>query len=171
MRRPYTDPYLAGVGVGLVLLAAYVVVGQGLGASGAFASVVASGTAAVQGATRATASPAVSPYLPNGVASPLQDWLVLELAGVMLGGFASAWLAGRLRRDTERGASVSTGQRMYAAVGGGLLMGLGAKLARGCTSGQALSGGALLSVGSWIFIASCFAAGYALAPMARRLWR
>jgi uncharacterized membrane protein YedE/YeeE len=171
MRRPYTDPYLAGIGVGLVLLAAYIVVGQGLGASGAFASVVASGTAAVQGTARAATSPAVAPYLPNGLASPLQDWLVLELAGVMLGGFASAWLAGRLRRDTERGAGVSTGQRMYAALGGGLLMGLGAKLARGCTSGQALSGGALLSVGSWIFIASCFAAGYALAPMARRLWR
>jgi uncharacterized membrane protein YedE/YeeE len=171
MRRPYTDPYLAGIGVGLVLLAAYIVVGQGLGASGAFASVVASGTAAVQGTARAATSPAVAPYLPNGLASPLQDWLVLELAGVMLGGFASAWLAGRLRRDTERGVGVSTGQRMYAALGGGLLMGLGAKLARGCTSGQALSGGALLSVGSWIFIASCFAAGYALAPMARRLWR
>jgi uncharacterized membrane protein YedE/YeeE len=60
---------------------------------------------------------------------------------------------------------------MYAAIGGGVLMGVGAKLARGCTSGQALSGGALLSVGSWIFIASCFAAGYALAPFARRLWR
>jgi uncharacterized membrane protein YedE/YeeE len=171
MRRPYTDPYLAGIGVGLALLAAYVVVGQGLGASGAFASVIASGTAAVQGTARAATSPAVAPYLPNGLASPLQDWLVLELAGVMLGGFASAWLAGRLRRDTERGAGVSTGQRMYAALGGGLLMGLGAKLARGCTSGQALSGGALLSVGSWIFIASCFAAGYALAPIARRLWR
>jgi hypothetical protein len=171
MKRPYTDPYLAGIGVGLVLLAAYVVVGQGLGASGAFASVVASGTAAMQGTARAASSPAVAPYLPNGLASPLQDWLVLELFGVMVGGFASAWLAGRLRRDTERGASVSTGQRMYAALGGGLLMGLGAKLARGCTSGQALSGGALLSVGSWIFIASCFAAGYALAPMARRLWR
>jgi uncharacterized membrane protein YedE/YeeE len=171
MKRSYADPYLAGIGVGLVLLAAYVVVGQGLGASGAFASVVASGTAAVQGTARAATSPAVAPYLPNGVASPLQDWLVLELAGVMLGGFASAWLAGRLRRDTERGAGVSSGQRMYAALGGGLLMGVGAKLARGCTSGQALSGGALLSVGSWIFIASCFAAGYALAPLARRMWR
>lgn len=171
MKRPYTDPYLAGIGVGLVLLAAYAVVGQGLGASGAFASVIASSTAAVQGTARAAASPAVAPYLPNGIASPLQDWLVLELAGVMLGGFASAWLAGRLRRDTERGAGVSSSQRMYAALGGGLLMGLGAKLARGCTSGQALSGGALLSVGSWIFIACCFAAGYALAPIARRMWR
>ena len=171
MKRPYTDPYLAGIGVGLVLLAAYLVVGQGLGASGAFSSVVASGTAAVQGTVRAATSPAMAPYLPNGVASPLQDWLVLELAGVMAGGFVSAWLAGRFRRDTERGAGVSSGQRMYAALGGGLLMGVGAKLARGCTSGQALSGGALLSVGSWIFIASCFAAGYALAPVARRMWR
>jgi hypothetical protein len=171
MTRPYTDPYLAGIGVGLVLLAAYVVVGQGLGASGAFASVVASGTAAVQGTTEAATSPAVAPYLPNGIASPLQDWLVLELAGVMLGGFASAWLGGRLRRETERGSGVSVAHRMYTAVGGGVLMGAGAKLARGCTSGQALSGGALLSVGSWIFIASCFAAGYALAPIARRLWR
>jgi len=169
--RGYSDPYVAGIGVGLVLLAAYVVVGQGLGASGAFASVVASGTAVVRGTSQAAMSPAVAPYLPHGIASPLQDWLVLELAGVMAGGFFSAWLAGRLRRDVERGAHLGAGQRMYAAVGGGMLMGVGAKLARGCTSGQALSGGALLSVGSWIFIASCFAAGYAFAPLARRLWR
>jgi len=52
-----------------------------------------------------------------------------------------------------------------------VLMGLGAKLARGCTSGQALTGGALLATGSWIFIATCFATGYALSPLARRLWR
>ena len=83
MRRSYTDPYLAGIGVGLVLLTAYIAVGQGLGASGAFASVVASGTAAVQGTMHAAASPAIAPYLPSGIASPLQDWLVLELAGVM----------------------------------------------------------------------------------------
>ena len=83
--RPYTDPYLAGIGIGLVLLAAYVVVGQGLGASGAFASVVASGTAAVEGTARAVGSPAVAPYLPYGIASPLRDWLVLELVGVVAG--------------------------------------------------------------------------------------
>jgi uncharacterized membrane protein YedE/YeeE len=169
--RPYTDPYLAGVGLGLVLLAAYVVVGQGLGASGAFASVVASATAAVQGPAEARLSAAVAPYLPYGVASPLRDWLVVELAGVLLGGFTSAWLAGRLRRTTERGGTLGVGPRLLAAVCGGALLGVGAKFARGCTSGQALSGGALLSVGSWTFIATCFAAGYALSPVARRLWR
>jgi uncharacterized membrane protein YedE/YeeE len=169
--QPYLDPYLAGVGIGLVLLSAYVLVGRGLGASGAFASVVAASTAAVQGTTAAAAAPATAPYLVNGIASPLGDWLVLELAGVVLGGFASAWLAGRTRRAVEHGPRIGSGQRMYAAVGGGLLMGFGAKLARGCTSGQALTGGALLSAGSWIFIATCFAAGYLLAPLARRLWR
>ncbi|HVE52777.1 MAG TPA: hypothetical protein VNB23_05290, partial [Ramlibacter sp.] len=69
--------------MGLVLLAAYVVVGQGLGASGAFASMVASGTAALQGTARAAMVPAVAPYLPFGVSSPLRDWLVLELMGVV----------------------------------------------------------------------------------------
>ena len=60
---------------------------------------------------------------------------------------------------------------MYAALGGGVLMGVGAKLARGCTSGQALTGGALLSAGSWIFIATCFASAYVVRAVARRLWR
>ena len=170
MKR-YSDPYLAGVGLGLVLLAAYVLVGRGLGASGGFASVVAAGTAAVEGTTRASASPALAPYLVRGVASPLGDWLVLELAGVVVGGFCSAWLAGRLRRAVEHGPQVDARQRMFVSIGGGALMGFGAKLARGCTSGQALTGGALLSAGSWIFIATCFASGYLFAPMARRLWR
>ena len=173
MREPqkYLDPYLAAVGIGLVLLTAYVIVGRGLGASGAFASVGAASTAAVSGTAQAAAAPATAPYLVDGIASPLGDWLVLELVGVVFGGLASAWTAGRLRRAVEHGPGITGGQRMYAAVAGGALMGFGAKLARGCTSGQALTGGALLSAGSWLFIATCFASGYALSPLARRLWR
>ena len=162
---------MAGVGIGLVLLAAYVATGRGLGASGAFSSLVAAGTAAVEGHARAAASPALAPYLPNGLASPLSDWLVLELVGVIVGGFLSAWQAGRLARVVDRGPGIGSRPRLWLAVGGGVLMGIGAKLARGCTSGQALSGGALLSLGSWIFIATCFASAYALAPLARRVWR
>jgi uncharacterized protein len=169
MKQPYTDPYVAGVAIGLVLLASYAIAGQGLGASGAFASVVAAGMATVDETARV--SPATAPYLPDGLASPLHDWLVLELLGVVAGGFASAWFAGRVKSAIERGEGVSTSARLSAAVAGGVLMGVGAKLARGCTSGQALSGGALLATGSWIFIAACFATGFALAPLARRLWR
>lgn len=173
MKKPqsYLDPYLAGVGIGLVLLAAYVVAGRGLGASGAFASVVAAGTAAVRGTDVVAAEPATAPYLVDGIASPLGDWLVLELLGVVAGGFVSAWLAGRLHRGIEHGPGIGSRQRLVAAIAGGVVMGFGAKLARGCTSGQALTGGALLSAGSWIFIVAAFASGYALAPLARRLWR
>jgi hypothetical protein len=167
--RP-SDPHVCGVGIGLVLLAAYALVGQGLGASGAFASVAASLTAAAIGTREAAASPALAPYLPDGVASPLRDWLVWELAGVAAGAFFSAWGGGRLGWRIERGPRVTTLSRLLAAVAGGAVMGIGAKFARGCTSGQALSGGALLSVGSWIFIVTAFAAAYACAPLARRLW-
>jgi uncharacterized protein len=169
--KPFADPYLAGVGIGLVLLSTYVIAGRGLGASGGFASVAAAATAAVQGSERAAQSPAVAPYLTRDISSPLTDWLVLELAGVIVGGFVSAWLAGRVRVAIERGPTVSSASRLFTAVGGGACMGVGAKLARGCTSGQALTGGALLSAGSWIFIATCFASAYLLAPAARRLWR
>jgi hypothetical protein len=50
-------------------------------------------------------------------------------------------------------------------------MGFAARLARGCTSGLALTGGALLSVGAWVFMIALFAAGYAAAPLFRRAWR
>jgi uncharacterized membrane protein YedE/YeeE len=49
-------------------------------------------------------------------------------------------------------------------------MGIGAKLARGCTSGLGLTGGATLSVGSWLFVLAAFSAAYAIAPLLRRQW-
>jgi uncharacterized protein len=49
-------------------------------------------------------------------------------------------------------------------------MGVGAKLARGCTSGQALSGGALLSLGAWAFMLMVFVGAYATAWFVRRQW-
>ena len=166
--RPYASPYLAGVGIGLVLLAAYVTVGRGLGASGAFSAVAAAGVAAVA-PQQAAASPVLGDYL-GGARGPLAGWLVIELIGVALGGYLSARLAGRRRRTVERGPRVSDRTRLVYGFGGGVVMGVGAKLARGCTSGQALTGGALLSVGSWIFIATAFTAAFAAAPLFRREW-
>jgi uncharacterized protein len=167
--RPYSNPYLAGLGIGLVLLLAFVIMGRGLGASGAFSSVV---TAALATASpeRAAASAYHRQYLGVDGASPLADWLVFELAGVVIGGLLSGLLAGRIRWTTDRGPRITDRTRLIYAFSGGTIMGIGAKLARGCTSGQALTGGALLSVGSWLFIAAAFAAAYAVAPLVRRQW-
>jgi hypothetical protein len=166
--RPYSDPYLAGVGLGTVLLAAFVVAGRGLGASGAFASTAAS-AAAIVSPSRAVQSPVFARYLEAG--GPLQEWLVFEMAGVVLGGFLSAWWAGRLRLCVERGPRIAPAARLALAFAGGSVMGAGAVLARGCTSGLALSGGALLSVGSWVFMLAAFAGGYLVAPLLKRAWR
>jgi len=165
--RPYGDPYLTGVALGLVLLSAYVIVGRGLGASGAFASAAASAADVVSFA-RARGNAFFAEHLDGG--GLLDDWLVVEIVGVMVGGFLSALVGRRLRVAVERGPRVQVGARIALALGGGALMGAGAVLARGCTSGQALTGGALLSVGSWTFVAGAFGAAYAAAWAARRVW-
>ena len=165
--RPYADPYLAGVGLGLVLLAAFVFAGRGLGASGAFATAAASsiGIAAPDVAAR---NDFLASHL--GAGGPLRDWLVVEILGVLLGGFLSAAFAGRLAVRAERGPHASLGGRIRNAVAGGALMGGGAVLARGCTSGQGLTGGALLSAGAWLFIGAAFGAAYLVAFVTRRSW-
>ena len=75
-----------------------------------------------------------------------------------------------MKLETQSGPRISVKTRWAVATVGGILMGFGARLARGCTSGQALSGGAVLSVGSWAFMLAVFAGGYALAYSVRRLW-
>jgi uncharacterized membrane protein YedE/YeeE len=165
--RPYSDPYLTGVVLGLVLLAAFVLVGRGLGATGAFASVAATALDAVsRGAVEGNAY--FAERLPSG--GLWSEWLVVEIAGVFVGGWASAALARRLRVTVERGAHVSVAQRLLRAGAGGAVMGVGAVLARGCTSGQGLTGGALLSVGSWLFIFGAFGAAYLAAWLLRSAW-
>ena len=52
----------------------------------------------------------------------------------------------------------------------GALFGFGARLARGCTSGVALTGGASLAAGSWVTMLCIFAGAYGLAWFVRRLW-
>lgn len=164
--RPYADPHATGVCLGLVLLACFALTGQGLGASGAFAS-VASGVVAAVSPHTVVHSAYFQSYLQDG--SPWTAWLVVEVLGVMVGAAASAALAGRIRLTVARTVRPS-GARLAAGVAGGMLMGVGAALARGCTSGLALSGGTMLSVGAWIFMAALFLAGFVAAPLLRRLW-
>jgi hypothetical protein len=156
------------VRLGLVLLAAFVLTGRGLGASGAFAS-CAAGVAHALSPALASSSPLFARYL--GAGGPWNEWLLFEGVGVAIGAFGSAAVARRLRVVIERGPGVSPAARLALGFAGGTLMGLGAALARGCTSGLSLTGGALLSVGAWAFTAAAFAGGYLVAPLVKRAWR
>ena len=165
---PYINPYYAGIGIGLALLLAFVLVGRGLGASGAFSSVVTEAVATVA-PERVGSGTDYARYTPPN-SSPLRDWLVFEIAGVIVGAWGSAKLAGRARIATDHGPRAVARTRLVYAFAGGVTMGLGAKLARGCTSGLGLTGGATLSVGSWMFILAAFAAAFAVAPLLRKQW-
>ena len=166
--KPYVNPYFAGILLGVVLFLAFFITGNGLGASGGmnrllvyFEDLVAPGHV-----NRV-------PYLidmAGGDRNPLDSWVVFMTIGTIAGGFYSGWRNGRLKLEINKGPRISNRTRLIAAFFGGAAMGYGARLARGCTSGQALSGGAVLSVGSWAFMLAVFAGGYVLAYFVRRLW-
>lgn len=164
----FSNPYLAGIGLGLVLLSAFLIMGNGLGASGAAHRL---GVTIVNTISPeyVDANPYIASLTANG-SQPMDNWYVFELLGVLVGGAFSAILAGRLRAGIVRGPRIGSLARLGFAFSGGIIMGMAARLARGCTSGQALSGGALMSVGSWVFMLSIFAGGYAMAYFIRRQW-
>ncbi|MEQ9266281.1 MAG: YeeE/YedE thiosulfate transporter family protein [Balneolaceae bacterium] len=166
---PYWNPYICGIGLGFVLLLTFIVMGRGIGASGAMTSIVAVGVDAVS-SSHAEENAFYKGYLGDGTVSPLKDWLVFEVIGVLIGGFLSGLFAGRTKIKTEKGPRISLNRRFQFAFFGGMIMAFGTKLARGCTSGQALTGGALMNVGSWLFMISLFAGAYAMAWFVRRLW-
>jgi hypothetical protein len=166
--QPYWNPYFAGVLLGIVLLSSFLMTGQGLGASGGLARLGAFGACIISPDYTSQTRPLAE--LACGTNQALNHWIVFAVIGTFLGGMVSGLLSGRSRMETCKGPRVSDPQRWILAFAGGSLMGFGARMARGCTSGQALSGGAVLSVGSWAFMLSVFGGGYLLAYPLRKLW-
>ncbi len=174
-KTKYLNPYIGGVLLGLVLLAANFISGRGLGASGAVKSVVV------------TAVETVAPkHVENthfykeyesehtdvngNKKSPMKSWLVFEMLGVLVGGFLSGAVAGRLKLRVEHSPRITSKRRMIFALAGGVCFGFGSQLGRGCTSGSALSGMAVLSLGGFITMAAIFGTAFALAYFFRKNW-
>ncbi len=168
--RPYLNPYLAGVGLGLVLLLSFYATGHGLSGSNAFERAAAATAHGL--APQATESNAqFARYYPAGASeSPLWSWTVFQIVGVALGGFVSGLIGRRIKREVVRGPRVSVALRLTSALAGGVIVGFATRWSRGCTSGLALSQGSLLSPGAWVFMFAVFGGGYAIAYFARRLW-
>ncbi|MCB1175024.1 MAG: YeeE/YedE family protein [Leptospiraceae bacterium] len=167
--KPYWSPYLAGFGLGLVLLGSLLLMGRGLGASGAMTrttglimhSIIPEHTMSLD---------YMRAYIndENGI---MNEYLVFLLAGVFVGGFVSGALDNRIKIQIDKGPTASNKLRLSLAILGGMISGFGARLSRGCTSGQALTGGGTLAFGSWLFLIGAFAAGYSIAYFVRRQWQ
>lgn len=150
------------------MLLAFVVAGRGIGASGAMTRFVAW----VQHGLFPTATEQsiyFGKYFADG-AHPMNDYVVFLLVGLLIGSFVAARLAGEFRVEVLRGPRSSGAYRLVLALGGGVLAGFAARMARGCTSGQGLVGGAELSVGAWVFLMCIFAGGWMAAWFVRKQW-
>jgi len=164
----YNNPYAIGVLLGLLLLFTFYTMGRGLGSSSSFARIAAGGIKAVA-PDHAEENRYFSKYIRGG-RSPLTAWLVFLTMGAGLGGLFSAFISNRVQGQVSRGPSIGVSARLWLALGGGVLSGFAARLARGCTSGQALTGASELAFGSWIFMFCIFAGAYGGAYFFRKEW-
>lgn len=162
------SPFTAGIMLGLTIVATFYIAGRGLGATGGMTAILA----VIQDwlLPELTAKSAYFAAYLSGPGHPLQNYLVYVLAGTLIGAFVAAATGNDLRVKVLRGPRIGAGERLLFALVGGTLVGFAARLARGCTSGQALVGGAELSVGSWVFVLCVFAGGFGAAYFVRRQW-
>jgi uncharacterized membrane protein YedE/YeeE len=168
MKNRYMNPYLAGTMLGIVLLLAMFLAGRGLGASGGLKYCVVSVVGAVN-PVHAENSVYYSKYFEDGK-KPLKNWLVIEILGVIAGGFISGALSKRLKFKIEKSPNISNSRRLLFAFLGGVFFVYGAQLARGCTSGAALSGMAVLSVAGFVTMMAIFGSAYMFAWFFRKNW-
>lgn len=166
--KKYMNPYLAGILLGIVLLATFYFTGRGLGASGATKSLVVSAVNTVSH-EHASNSNFYSKYIKDDK-NILSDWLVFEVLGVLVGGFISGAMAGRLKFKVEHSPKITPRRRIIFAAFGGVLFGLGSQLGRGCTSGAALSGMAVQSLAGYVTMMAIFGTAFALAYFFRKNW-
>ncbi|MBU3590922.1 YeeE/YedE family protein [Polynucleobacter sp. 78F-HAINBA] len=153
---PYWNPLIAGILLGIVLLATFVVTGHGLGATGFITRLTAwFGMYLMPAATNA------NEYLGGMVEEgrPLDAWISWQVVGVALGALLSAFFAGRIAVKFDGKRYLGGSSRPFTALFGGLLAGFGARIAAGCTSGLGLSGAAVLSLAGFTFLGTFFAVG------------
>lgn len=78
----------------------------------------------------------------------LVDWGVMLVLGILLGSFVAAKGSGEFR------VRVPDAQTVLRSTGGGLLMGVGAAIAGGCTIGNAMVGSATFTLQGWTAFAA-----------------
>ena len=166
--QKYMNPYVAGMLLGLVITASFVITGQGTGASGAIKDIVAG--AVVKFTPDFAASSAFFGHYVGAEHSPIKAWLVFEILGVIAGALLSGALANRIVLKVEHSPKITSKTRIVMAIIGGALFGIGSQLGRGCTSGAGLSGMAVMSASGFIVVGAIFGVGYAVAWALKKYW-
>lgn len=165
----YWNPYFGGFMLGLLLIATFYITGRGVGATGATKSAVITTVKTISHDYAQHSEYYGKFHLDEG-RNPMNNWLVFETIGILAGAFLSGALSGRVKFRVQHAPHITTNKRLLFASIGGLLFGFGSQVARGCTSGAAMSGAAVLSLGGFITMIGIFGTAYLVAYFFRKLW-
>lgn len=168
IRKDEWSPYVAGVLLGLVGIAAVWASDSLLGASGAFENI-----AGMIG--KVVAPAAFDNMYFNFIMPPGITYGVMLVVGIFFGGMIGAATSGTLKWGKKDSANsdeqwkrifgAQTWKRWLIAFFGAIILEYAAGIAGGCTSGLAISGGMLLAPAAFIFIAGMFVGGIPTAWM------
>jgi hypothetical protein len=157
------SPYWVGVGIGILSWIAFVLSDKPIGVSTAYAQTSGMIEKAVQG-RKAEEKPYYLKYVPK------VSWTWMLVVGLFVGAFVSATASGDFRFEWvpplwEGQFGYSPIIRWATAFSGGVVLGVGARWADGCTSGHGISGTLQLIVSSWIAVICFFISGALVAHM------
>jgi hypothetical protein len=156
------NPYLVGIGIGLLSWAVFAIVNAPLGVTTSLSQWAGLAAEPVMGVEGVRANPYWTTNLPKW------DYGTFFLIGTFLGALVGAWLSRDLKIEVvptvwrERFGG-SPAKRLTVAFVGGILTMYGARMADGCTSGNGLSGSMQLAVSGWTFFITMFVTGLATA--------
>jgi hypothetical protein len=162
IRKELWSPYVAGILLGLVAIAAVWFSNNLLGASGAFENL-----AGMIG--KAIAPKAFDNLYFNFIMPPGITYGVMMLIGIFFGGMIGAATSGTLLWGKKVAANSDAQwkrvfgpqvwKRWLLAFLGAVVLEYGAGIAGGCTSGLVISGGMLIAPAAFIFMGGMFASG------------
>ena len=162
IRKEVWSPYVAGILLGLVGIAAVWISNSLLGASGAFENLA--GLIGKVAAPKLFDNMYFNFIMPPGITTS-----VILVLGIFFGGMIGAATSGTLKWGKKDSANsdeqwkrvfgTQTWKRWGIAFIGAIILEYAAGIAGGCTSGLAISGGMLLAPSAFLFIAGMFASG------------
>jgi len=151
------SPYIVGFYIGVLSWIAFLISNKPIGVSTAYAKTSGMIESKILG-------PSVKEREYYRKYVPRIDWEWMLVIGLLAGAFSSAVISGDFRFELippvwAEHFGQTGAMRWFTALAGGIIMGIGARWADGCTSGHGLSGSLQLAVSSWIALACFFIGG------------
>jgi uncharacterized membrane protein YedE/YeeE len=162
------SPYAAGIGIGILSWLALLLSDKTIGCSTPFSRTSGMIERLFRGDRVLD-----KPYYRKVAPTVTWDWMLV--LGIVIGSFISARVSGQFQLQWVPATWAATFgpmplPRLITALIGGILMGVGARWAGGCTSGHGISGTLQWAASSWLATICFFVGGIATAMLIFRVF-